>query len=228
MMKSVSPFFLCVLISLTVMACTRGQHAIEPPAPVLDTFQVSADTVAWMGSFYTVSVRLDEGAFASYASVRLVPDTFVEELEETVPIRDGEASLSFRIPLRPAEDDYDGVALATLFDDKGVQVAPFKLIPLHFCRPEFEALILRDAQGRDYQLPRTDPYRYSAKKRFPVTMSVRIVTPVYGGDRTSLSFGNTSEGIRPGGLDWIPVNGDLSGEYEISFDLKTFRLSSDR
>ena len=89
-------------------------------------------------------------------------------------------------------------------------------------RPMFENIKFVSTDGNEYSLAHTSDYNYSITSNFNRRMSGYIVTPAYGANGNSLTFGMSSGAITLGADKPINFSNSASGEYTISFNTLTF------
>lgn len=92
-------------------------------------------------------------------------------------------------------------------------------------RPVFESLTLVTDSGAEYAMTRSDGHTYSVTANFPAEVNAMITTPAVEGAEEGLIFGWESGAVALDGAAYIPYNGGLAGEYEITFNTFDFSAS---
>ena len=187
------------------------------------TQTVTCDASALMGATFHYSVDLNDPEGLSTLKVEILFDETVVASKTTRTKENGVYEGDVEIPFY--KDVPDGVATARFTsqnirfgvttEDKDVSVS----------RPDFTHLTLKTADGTEYRMDKKEKYVYAVTKSFPAAVDAYIETAPFGKDNRTLSFGYDATGINLDGANPIPFSNGVAGEYEISFNTKSWEAA---
>ncbi len=211
--------FLLAGVLLTV-ACGEKESGSDKTGKGPE-MNILCDASAEMGNIFNFSVDIKDDVALSTLKVEILFDESVVA-SETIRTRDnGTYDGSLEIPFY--KNVPDGVATArftaqnihfgTSTEDKDVSIS----------RPEFAYLTLRTTTGVEYRMEEKSKYVYAVTGNFPAAVEAFIETAPYGGDDRTLTFGyNASDGITLDGAKPISFSNGISGNYEITFNVRSW------
>ena len=184
---------------------------------------VTCDASALMGGQFHFSVDLKDDIALSTLKVELL---FDESVVASTTIRTKEEGTYEDILEVPFYKDVpDGVATARFTsqniqfgmttEDKDVSVS----------RPDFAYLTLKAADGTEYKMEKKEKYVYAVTGNFPAAVDAYIETAPFASDNRTLSFGYDATGVNLDGAKAIPFSNGVAGDYEISFNTKTWEAA---
>ena len=184
---------------------------------------VTCDASALMGGQFHFSVDLKDDIALSTLKVELL---FDESVVASTTIRTKEEGTYEDILEVPFYKNVpDGVATARFTsqniqfgvttEDKDVSVS----------RPDFAYLTLKAADGTEYKMEKKEKYVYAVTGNFPAAVDAYIETAPFESDNRTLSFGYDATGVNLDGAKAIPFSNGVAGDYEISFNTKTWEAA---
>ena len=184
---------------------------------------VTCDASALMGATFHYSVDLKDPEGLSTLKVELLFDETVVASKTVRTKEDGVYEGDLEIPFY--KNVPDGVATARFTsqnirfgittEDKDVSVS----------RPDFAFLTLKAANGTEYRMDKKEKYVYAVNASFPAAVDAYIETAPFGSDERTLSFGYDATGINLDGAKPIPFSNGVAGNYEISFNTKSWEAA---
>lgn len=94
---------------------------------------------------------------------------------------------------------------------------------IQIIRPKFPELILKVSDGRELPMkPSEDGYTYKVTGSFDNELYATIIAPKYGQNGNAMIFGSLDGKISNAGIDNINFSSDTQGEYEVTFNTRTF------
>lgn len=149
----------------------------------------------------------------------------------------GETIVSERILLTPDAGEYSGKVLIPFMKNIPNGEVAIKLriqnerfanafteTSIQVTRPLFSKLILKDNEGRTYDMYPVsgNPHTYTAVGNFPSELFATIEAPKYGDNGNTMTFGSVDGKISNGVTDLINFSADIDGEYEVTFNTLTY------
>ena len=184
---------------------------------------VTCDASALMGGKFHFSVDLKDAVALSTLKVEMLFDESVVASTTLRTKEEGPYEGDREIPFY--KDVPDGVATARFTsqniqfgvttEDKDVSVS----------RPDFSYLTLKAANGTEYRMEKKEKYVYAVSGNFPAAVDAFIETAPFDSDERTLSFGYDATGVTLDGAKAIPFSNGVAGDYEISFNTKTWEAA---
>ena len=184
---------------------------------------VTCDAAALMGSTFHFSVHLKDVVALSTLKVELLFDETVVASKTLRTREEGDYEDVLEIPFY--KNVPDGTATAR-FTSQNVQFGvTTEDKDVNVSRPDFAYLTLKAADGSEYKMDKKEKYVYAVTGNFPAAIDATIETAPFGTDERTLTFGYDATGVTLDGAKQIPFSNGVAGNYEISFNTKTWEAA---
>jgi hypothetical protein len=210
------------LAAVAVMAC-------QPKEPAFLTTDkgpqqtVNCDATALMGSDFRFTVDLQDPIALSTLKVQLKFDDTV--VADTTIRTKTNGTYAGRLLVPFYKDIPDGVATA-VFTSQNIQFGvTTEEKDVHVTRPEFEYLLLKPVAGGEYRMEKTGEFTYAVSGDFDASVDAFIETAPFDAAGRKFSFGYGATGVDLGGTTPIPFSNGVAGNYEISFNTRTWEAA---
>ena len=215
-------FVILLAGSLAVVSCREK----EPPFVTTDKGPVqtiTCDASALMGDRFNFSVDLKDQIALSTLKVELLFDESVVASKTIRTKEEGTYEDYLEVPFY--KNVPDGVATAR-FTSQNIQFGlTVEDKDVRVTRPDFAYLTLKAADGSEYRMEKKENYVYAVTGNFPAAVDAFIETAPYGTQNRTLTFGYDATGVALDGGKVIPFSNGVAGNYEISFNTKTWEAS---
>lgn len=124
------------------------------------------------------------------------------------------ASGSFKIPFQKDVENYTATLSVSARSKTGITE---KSADISITRPVFASLSLKGEDGSEFTMEKKSDYEYVAK-----VSSQTFKAKISGTTPIAINFGWDGSAVVVDGADFIPFSNATEGEYEITFNTKTF------
>ena len=173
------------------------------------------DSIEFSFQVESEDIRLNQTKIQLYYGEDIVSERFVLTPEN------GEYTGKLLIPFVQNMADGDVALKLRVQNERFANAVAEKTITVS--RPQFEKLVLTDAEGNTYDmLPTGEPYEYSVTGFFPSELFATIEAPKYGANGNDIVFGSSDGKITNGTATAINFTSDIDGVYTVTFNTLTF------
>ena len=214
---------------LYMMMAAAALAACQPKEPAFLTTDkgpqqtITCDAATLMGSDFLFSVDLQDPIALSTLKVQLKFDDTV--VADTTIRTKTNGTYAGRLLVPFYKDIPDGVATA-VFTSQNIQFGvTTEEKDVHVTRPEFEYLLLKPVAGGEYRMEKTGEFTYAVSGDFDASVDAFIETAPFDAAGRKFSFGYGATGVDLGGTTPIPFSNGVAGNYEISFNTRTWEAA---
>ena len=214
---------------LYMMMAAAALAACQPKEPAFLTTDkgpqqtITCDAATLMGSDFLFSVDLQDPIALSTLKVQLKFDDTV--VADTTIRTKANGTYEGRLLVPFYKDIPDGVATA-VFTSQNIQFGvTTEEKDVHVTRPEFEYLLLKPVAGGEYRMEKTGEFTYAVSGDFDASVDAFIETAPFDAAGRKFSFGYGATGVDLGGTTPIPFSNGVAGNYEISFNTRTWEAA---
>ena len=214
---------------LYMMMAAAALAACQPKEPAFLTTDkgpqqtITCDAATLMGYDFLFSVDLQDPIALSTLKVQLKFDDTV--VADTTIRTKANGTYEGRLLVPFYKDIPDGVATA-VFTSQNIQFGiTTEEKDVRVTRPEFEYLLLKPVAGGEYRMEKTGEFTYAVSGDFDASVDAFIETAPFDAAGRKFSFGYGATGVDLGGTTPIPFSNGVAGNYEISFNTRTWEAA---